>query len=1842
MASEIDQLFSPQLLSSFREDLPPVQCMIWKGRDQYDTIILDRIYPFDTIDTIKRMICAKFSDDRSFVPRFTFIGIPTNDGDSPTIETTYLPIDYLWYSNESHDPSNTYVLAHPLKAMEEGDERFVTSDGSFASPNYELRGRSTVEDVLLHPYDGQPPVLHVFTLRTLLREYKGVTPLPQEDWNRRFAAYFPDVSVGGPYQATDAEVEFTKKIQYFLSKRENTLDRLNQFLEDNEQVPSIQVTGVRQLRLIWKKPVDGFEGCASMFYQIPVTERRPYMRLFPAEGSAITKLHVKGILPIPTLDDPRVLEVWGKEISASPGMDMCTIKYVHRPSIGITQPIYGTIQVLNDATMNLMLQPPKNIRNLDPNLDFRNFRDVVEDVFDGLPQSAGEFQLREIAVTFSLTTSMKSKRFTKARLLQRLPYFQSFFYEIESLPNEHPLLSLRYKAVSQYASEDKVFTLMTQYATRKGLEGEQADPRQLVEMLQDEFEFTFEEAKEKFSEWSKNRSTFTLQLPEEGEFIESFNPGIDIHIHAQHPAYHFHIHRIDSQAAYFRIYTLLSLLFMEDDEYYRNSRVDREMSVIEEEMEHESMEREHVNLGKQEAVKQVEDENENENENEDENEDNSMYEDVFATSTVAAASTAATSTAAASASSSSILHGMKEETASSVYNDPFAAEPILESAKPAVSKKGPRIPPQVALTKEQEEEQKLVDPTSWFIRKLQSIDKRLFEFKTGPNDKNGYSRKCAGNEDRQPAVLTKEQYDRMREIYEDDPIVWIEYPLTGSSEPQESFVIEETITVMRFGSSTDTIRYYFCPRYFCLVDEIMIRPVEFEGTTDRDGKRKSPNSCPFCHGKLIVNDKKAVLGHTVVRRENKPKSNKYHKYIDFLAKTSHPEKFALPCCFTTQSTLRISDERFKHLRSYLQEESLEQAIEAQPEEYEELIYQGDRAIEYSVLLQTIHKRYILESNKQPEPGIFATASSSFDAFFSQHSGEQIVKRSPMLLKVRPNAQGFLRVGTENTLHESLLGVIAPLLNRNTIADVKERIIEVMIPRIFINSHFGNLVLEFYDPTDGRTMPSTQMELMTWAQSKLGIALTSNNRYALLRIYNAYHQFISFIKDPMRRKDLRHIQPLLAEPGLFTPRGIQLLIMDDHGADPVTIKCPTFGVSMDRNRKNDIAFVSRSVKSSITSDTPYTRYELFVYTSNKPAKGGELEIHESIVKWDYASRRYWPDMVKKRVDEYMTQCESRYRTLYTSQQGVHSMAMIPLSKAIESTLYTPDGIIKDSYNHLVGVTFRVKAGSSFLVALPVVDDGVVSISHTFSIKNIYLDWDEFKAAPVEDAIGYYQRELEPLFSLYPGYRVKYVARRGSDIVAIQLENGLYVPVAGPRDEAALEALMKASQIGSVSIKHFEWEVDRELAGMRSKQNDQNWKSFTELQTSEDRCGSDPEITRTSSYKEWEESYQQFRLMVSNWITGEKAGPTIRKGIEEIIFNDDLPEFERRKRLYIFLSSTLLSWFYPDRDNWEKGSTTFLRKDCRLIESPDSCTGSCYWKEDEGKCLLHVKETTELSDTPGQRAVSTPELYTKRVIDELVRFPVRRKQLMKKGEISSIVSIVEPIRDGDQYIIPESSPTWTNLLRLDWAKVVPEESKYYEEQSREATENDQKIPEGDMPPALQAILGDTSLRLRSPPNSGQSFLPFTAILGITMGQLGLEENATRLNKNALIQYVRYTSKPIGMINLTGDIPDGEKEIMFAKPFSGIFHSVTIFVFLPGQSGILVEEDGVPTVTLSKLPASINERWKSAGLVQLRQKQASPVESSAAVAAATPVVPLIVQAAQKRGPRMPPKASVAASAL
>jgi hypothetical protein len=105
------------------------------------------------------------------------------------------------------------------------------------------------------------------------------------------------------------------------------------------------------------------------------------------------------------------------------------------------------------------------------------------------------------------------------------------------------------------------------------------------------------------------------------------------------------------------------------------------------------------------------------------------------------------------------------------------------------------------------------------------------------------------------------------------------------------------------------------------------------------------------------------------------------------------------------------------------------------------------------------------------------------------------------------------------------------------------------------------------------------------------------------------------------------------------------------------------------------------------------------------------------------------------------------------------------------------------------------------------------------------------------------------------------------------------------------------------------------------------------------------------------------------------------------------------------------------------------------------------------------------------------------------------------------------------------------------------------------------------------------------------PFQGILGITLDQLGIKDE-TILTMDNLIKYVQHTSKPIGMIHLTTN------DIRFVRPFNGSFDSVTIFVFLENKPGILIEQDGDPTVTISLLPETLQKIYKNAAIVPLKK--------------------------------------------
>ena len=433
MSSDINQILHPQLLSDFHEDMSPVRCLLWKGGTTYEEIVFEEeLYPFDILDQIKRLLCHHMKGDARYLSKYLFVGVPLDAEEEATLETVYYPLDYLWYPIGSNQVQDAYTLRHPVKSLTNPDMRFIAPDGSFASPNYESRARTTIEQAFLKT-GRDLPTFHVFPFHVLYGVYKGSKPISEMEWNKKFAPYFPDMASTGPFTPNTKDTQTALQLREYVKHREETVYRVNRILQTAPSFPTTDLTGIFQMVLLWKKPVDEFQGAASLFYSLRVTPTRPYLRLLPADGKGITKLHIEGILPIPTLHDPRMIAEWNKEVSPTPKMDACIIKYVHRPAIMSTPPLYGSLLLLNDGTIKLAIQPPKTVTKLLPDLDFRQMDTVLEEVFQGLPQQVSDFQIHDMSVIFTIKTSLQRPRFTKKRLQKRLATLQPFFREIKPL-----------------------------------------------------------------------------------------------------------------------------------------------------------------------------------------------------------------------------------------------------------------------------------------------------------------------------------------------------------------------------------------------------------------------------------------------------------------------------------------------------------------------------------------------------------------------------------------------------------------------------------------------------------------------------------------------------------------------------------------------------------------------------------------------------------------------------------------------------------------------------------------------------------------------------------------------------------------------------------------------------------------------------------------------------------------------------------------------------------------------------------------------------------------------------------------------------------------------------------------------------------------------------------------------------------------------------------------------------------------------------------------------------------------------------------------------------------------
>ncbi|NBV77175.1 hypothetical protein EBR66_03370 [bacterium] len=1826
----IRKVLYPSTLGSFRDSMPSGELTVMLHTEptvEPKEIVLKNMFPFMTLQDIKTALYIHLEKDPNAIPEFTYLCAhgPTPGG-NPYKNKGTVSVDYTWNQPSILSTKELFYNALPFELVTgaKTDPRFVESNGERRLISIVNRERVTIEDAFLKgAYCGGKviPEFHLYLYRSLLKQIPGPKPPSEKDWNGRLYPFFPYLPVGTEEPTAEQKAR-AERLAILFSRRQQLLMRLQSILDEDTPL-SIELTlaGVKYLQLTWakKKNIAGIE---TPFYEAAVNERRPFMRLLPVEGAGITKIYMADG-KIPDIQDPKLLIAWSQERNPTPEKDYVFAKILIRNGLTNVAPIYGTLRLFDEGTADYIIEPPRGFKKLDPRTDLPSLGETIVESLKGISHIDTIPDIKKATFVLGIRLKKENPPITTKMLRDRLPIFTSFFQEIAPLPGEKPILMLRFKVVSNFATEDRIQTFITQVIHRKVLRGE-GIATNLVDLVADEFQIDMAEARKQVAKKFQAQGAVAIVNPASSEYMHENNSGIDIAIFAQHPFYTFHLYNVNSLENLQRIITAMSLMIGIDAEELKVGA-----SVVKELQRAEGVESED-----EESVADAPDAPDapetpevpevpaetpevpanapaNAPEvpadapaNADENvpEELPDYLDFFAYEQDDQMTEEEAKAAQQVATQQGTPYSeelIQDNTPAPVRADPLAA-PVEElkreiakaTATPKEDLQGAHIQP-VKVTAPVESEDESSTPetgiANFFLNKLHEADRRLFDYTKSHPSLKRYVSQCQPTHGRQPAVLSEAQFQRMQEEYANDPVYFQIFPIEPGEESKPEGVIEnDYYTVLRYGTTAQNQNYYICCRYFCTKDEIMIRESDLESSVMRrpKGAPKRPGECPFCKGKVIQSRRYPKAGETILEREMKPNTGRRHLYIKFLKAKTHPEGFYLPCCFMEESPIQFTDPAFDRYREWGEKPKTKTksvTLEDSDEEEEQIATSRDDAgipiLDYYVTLAGVTKKYIVGAEKMPLDVSLLVGKARgeaqvgllppiFDTYFNQDS-TQLVSRTFNPQKIKEGGTGFLRIGVENRArfqNDSFLAAVAPYYMLNNADQMKSFLLSKITPRIFLGLNYGNMVLEFYDPANSTLRRPKDSAIMKWASDELQVDVDESNREAIVRAYMSYYSFEEWLKSDKTKKEFRHFALALSQSNLITRKafgvGTTFIVLDILKSGKVSVRCPPYGYNAELMAQNNVAFLMHHWSGI---------WEPIFYVDNRSVEQRGMDIFTLIFQMTDAS--VWPDIVTQRLQEYMNQCSSNGRAAYTSQSKIHPMAMIPAS--ISNSIFIKElsvsmvGIIRDAYNHLGALVYKFKTQEGY-IALPVVDDGRLFIK-----GNLFLDWDDpaFKPASLQQVLQFYKMFIEPHFALYKGYVPRRIVKgqQSGEIEAIQLRNGLYVPV-GPTKPDVVEKLMTENKLESVTVGMMEWKINHDI-------------SFKEesIEVPGEKARMD-EI-------EFQEVFEHLRIRFSNWLAAKEDGGDFRELLKSIIFSHKLPMHEKRKALSIHLWKTVQSWIttdFTEEDKKRSHETSLLRVDCHF-KNKEACGGRCAWREEKGKCLLHVPKETHVGGQ--EKAVSAPEILLARLIEELLRYAEKRRQLLEQ-DVSRLATLDKPVTiEGNQRIYPEKSAAWYELLRLDWATTKEEVPKFYEEMSRIATATP-LAPQDEstkLPPTLENFLqgGEPDPKTGALRLKRGTFDTLLAPIGMTSAGLGIGPDTKELDDKTLARILHEISMPVIQIDIRSDPPK-------YRAFKPIRPSA------PGVPVFIITEEGPALLLLSpELPQFLTRDDMPRGLKQIYEK-------------------------------------------
>ena len=1560
------------------------------------------VFPFTSVTDLKRLLWIQRGGDPRWSPERVFLGVRSAGG--------IRPIEFHWTTN-----TNSVDLPDPMEpANQIPSDLLVDPAGNRKPVTPTMIGSLVLEDALSPEMTQTGGAIPVVTAISLAAIAADATPerLTAALFGGFYQRYFPwltapaQVLDAGSTAQTPAIREALAAAVPYTEDRTGRISVVQRALR--ARVGGATAAMTTMVRLRWAMPIPAAkpESLERLFYGLHASATLPFLRYFPQGGKSAPLLKL-GLNPdgSPIIDDPRVLTQYINQ--PAPVMKSAVIMArVPMTSPHVERGSAFTLHLFEDGTSDITLEVPQRGATYIAAVAEDATRRLRE-VIGALGYPAGtEPVLRDLHATFKWThpDPRRAAPLSAAKLAERVAALTPFLDNVPRRPDDTALAVFHWRAVSNYESETSQFAYITQMVLRGGdEEGAAAHARYIAE-LSERFGLTAAAAEELMARWVERRGEAVAPAAGAGAAafaVPRHSTGASVAVSGTHPEYAMEIQGVESYTELQRLVSVVAVLLGAPAADLRiappapavvaaAAAVEVADAVVEEAVVAEGGDAEPVEIDPAFMAMMA---------GLGFGGDDAPPDDAPADMNAIAAE--------AQAQAQLVVEEVAEAAAA-------AAPPDLEGAVVAVEEECRGTPWRA-------DEPPLKIPADYYMAKLKDRDRIMFGFSaTATGRVKGYSKSCQRRDDRQPNILTRQEYIRIRNCYRErvkfvtlPPNKAADLPQDPTYNPRKKYddtyfltdpaTKQPMWTVYGYESKTrpGEFLYLMCSELWCERDNLPLIRAEFEAAGGR---------CPFCGGAAFTDILKPRTGESVIVRAPKEATGKLHQFIGFITRkgTRHPDGTPLPCCDSTPRLLKKYMDAAAAGRLVFgkdlaaeEDEAAEEAAAAGEEVAEpapELELDAAAAAEgattdYRKLLGSMQAQYVLGGDKALEAGKLGELTPALDAFFGQVSGRAIEKRG-IRSTFTEDARIFVRVGVDTRLRSpglNLFAGLAPLLGRSSAEEMLREILGRRMVRAFESANYGTLMMEF--AAKGTVTEDELTKSLPEFAGEFGYRLDTNRPH-VIRLYKAWTAFLRYLADPRQPKRIRHLEHLLAQPGVITPRGLLLVVLEQQG-DRVQIVCPSFGIPPAPVFGDvPIAFLWHDRRDEtweplvLYNGTPTavtTFGERAVDLASVPA-----DLRQSLLRW----LRDW------RSSSYGCGRPTPPPHVWTPDRDTR-----PLPRLSFLRRRAPTALVRDRSNRLVGVLLP-SAGQTFFV--PCLDDGALTdgIPRVFEAESI-------PPVPLEPYLRFYQELATEFAGLAP---TKILARMtdATVVVGFQTAVGSMVPVApGP---------LPASALPIQQMDAFPWERDALI--LRDPAAPPTVAAVREESTA-------------SVEEQLAEAYQYLRLAFSRWLTRDARGPVVRTEMGRLLVSA-LPLYESRKRMDILLEPLIREWISPERTD-QRRALSLLREDCLSLGAEAECgaVDACRWSG--GRCLIHA---------PHREAATDPvRIFTARLSDEILRYAGQRREVLD-GRVPTIRVPRGVVRVGDEMYLAvrpkEGAPSVLDRLGFTGqvAMAFPEELLRFE--------------------------------------------------------------------------------------------------------------------------------------------------------------------------------------------------------